>query len=79
MARLDQHGADTQADRGRRHVVFVVAGQEDDRYAGGADVGAQLAAHLPPVDAGHRQVEQDDVGAQRAGGLKRISARVSAT
>ena len=58
----------------RREQVFLGAGgrQDDDLAAGSR--GAQPRQGRQPVEAGHREIEQDEVGLQLGGELERLSA-----
>jgi len=58
-------GADLEA---RDNVLRIAArGDQDDGDEGEALVGLELAAHLEAVELGHHDVEQDEVGQERAG------------
>ena len=57
------------------HVLVEVEGGDDDDRQRVVDVGAgELPGGLDPVHLGHADVEQADVGAQRAGKRDRLTA-----
>src|SRR5205085_99702 len=49
---------------------FSAGGEHDDGDLAGSGVFAQVAADLQAVNAGHHQVEEDDVGGVLAGNLE---------
>ena len=48
-----------------RVAAIAVAGNREHRNVSSADVGAQALAQLNPVDAGHRDVRQDEIRSHR--------------
>ena len=74
QARLGDERVAAGLLRALRDAGERVAGQRDDRNAGGALVGFETARRLPAVHDGEREVHEDDVGRGVERGLQRFHA-----
>ena len=69
---LQQVAGGARADRGEQVLLGAGRRQHDDLAAGSG--GAQPRQRREPVEAGHGEVEQDEVGLELGGELERLGA-----